>query len=170
MRLGTDYLAHRKELDALADKVVYTGPIDAFFGYRLGHLEYRSVRFETELLDQPNFQGNAAVNYTDRETPWTRIIEHKWFEFGKDAQGNDLPRTVISREYSSEWKPGDEPYYPVNDGKNSALYEQYRQLAARESNVIFGGRLGEYKYYDMDQVIAEVLRRCEQELDGNRSE
>ncbi len=170
VRLGTDYLAHRKELDALADKVVYTGPIDAFFGYRLGHLEYRSVRFETELLDQPNFQGNAAVNYTDRETPWTRIIEHKWFEFGKDAQGNDLPRTVISREYSSEWKPGDEPYYPVNDGKNSALYEQYRQLAARESNVIFGGRLGEYKYYDMDQVIAEVLRRCEQELDGNRSE
>ena len=170
VRLGTDYLAHREELDPLADKVVYTGPIDAFFGYRLGHLEYRSVRFETELLDQPNFQGNAAVNYTDRETPWTRIIEHKWFEFGKDAQGNDLPRTVISREYSSEWKPGDEPYYPVNDGKNSALYEQYRQLAARESNVIFGGRLGEYKYYDMDQVIAEVLRRCEQELDGNRSE
>ena len=170
MRLGTDYLAHREELDPLADKVVYTGPIDAFFGYRLGHLEYRSVRFETELLDQPNFQGNAAVNYTDRETPWTRIIEHKWFEFGKDAQGNDLPRTVISREYSSEWKPSDEPYYPVNDGKNSALYEQYRQLAARESNVIFGGRLGEYKYYDMDQVIAEVLRRCEQELDGNRSE
>ena len=170
VRLGTDYLAHREELDPLADKVVYTGPIDAFFGYRLGHLEYRSVRFETELLDQPNFQGNAAVNYTDRETPWTRIIEHKWFEFGKDAQGNDLPRTVISREYSSEWKPGDEPYYPVNDGKNSALYEQYRQLAARESNVIFGGRLGEYKYYDMDQVIAEVLRRCEQELDGYRSE
>ena len=164
VRLNTDYLENKAELDALAQKVVYTGPIDAYFGYRLGYLEYRRVRFETELLDIPNFQGNAAVNYTDRETPWTRIIEHKWFEFGKDAEGNDLPKTVISREYSSEWKPGDEPYYPVNDEKNGSLYEQYRQLAGQESNVIFGGRLGQYKYYDMDQVIAEALKCSEQEL------
>lgn len=164
VRLNTDYLENKAELDALAQKVVYTGPIDAYFGYRLGYLEYRSVRFETELLDKPNFQGNAAVNYTDRETAWTRIIEHKWFEFGKDAEGNDLPKTVISREYSSEWKPGDEPYYPVNDEKNGSLYEQYRQLAGQESNVIFGGRLGQYKYYDMDQVIAEALKCSEQEL------
>ncbi len=114
VRLNTDYLEHKSELDALADKVVYTGPIDAYFDYKLGTLEYRSVRFENELLDKPSFQGNAAVNYTDRETPWTRIIEHKWFEFGKDENGNDLPKTIISREYSSEWKPGDEPYYPVN--------------------------------------------------------
>ncbi|MBQ1441712.1 MAG: UDP-galactopyranose mutase [Clostridia bacterium] len=164
VRLNTDYLENKAELDALADKVIYTGPIDAYFGYKLGYLEYRSVRFETELLDKPNFQGNAAVNYTDRETPWTRIIEHKWFEFGKDAQGNDLPKTVISREYSSEWKPGDEPYYPVNDEKNGKLYEQYRQLAEKESGVIFGGRLGQYKYYDMDQVIAAALDCCDREL------
>ena len=164
VRLNTDYLANKAEFDALAKKVVYTGPIDAYFGYRLGYLEYRSVRFENELLDKPNFQGNAAVNYTDRETPWTRIIEHKWFEFGKDAQGNDLPKTVISREYSSEWKPGDEPYYPVNDEKNGQLYEQYRQLAEKESNIIFGGRLGQYKYFDMDQVIAEALKCCDSEL------
>ena len=118
VRLSTDYLENKAELDALADKVVYTGPIDAYFDYKLGTLEYRSVRFEAETLDKPNFQGNAAVNYTDRETPWTRIIEHKWFEFGKDENGNDLPKTIISREYSSEWKPGDEPYYPVNDAKN----------------------------------------------------
>lgn len=157
VRLNTEYLANKAELDALAEKVVYTGPIDAYFGYRLGALEYRSVRFETEVLDMPNFQGNAAVNYTDRETPWTRIIEHKWFEFGKDEQGNDLPKTVISREYSSEWKVGDEPYYPVNDAKNGALYSQYKELAAAEKNVIFGGRLGEYRYYDMDQVIAAAL-------------
>ena len=158
IRLGVDYLAHRAELDAQAERVVYTGPIDAYFGYRLGALEYRSVRFETEVLDRPNFQGNAAVNYTDRETPWTRIIEHKWFEFGKDERGRDLPKTVISREYSSEWKPGDEPYYPVNDEKNGALYERYKALADREENVLFGGRLGEYKYYDMDQVIAAALK------------
>ncbi|HCO62574.1 MAG TPA: UDP-galactopyranose mutase [Clostridiales bacterium] len=164
VRLEVDYLTHREELDALAEKVVYTGPIDAYFGYRLGALEYRSVRFETEVLDTPNFQGNAAVNYTDRETPWTRIIEHKWFEFGKDAQGNDLPRTVISREYSSEWKPGDEPYYPVNDEKNSALYAQYKALADQEPRVLFGGRLGEYRYYDMDAVIASALDRCQEEL------
>jgi len=164
VRLNTDYLAQKAELDALADRVVYTGPIDAYFAYQLGCLEYRSVRFETELLEQPNFQGNAAVNYTDRETPWTRIIEHKWFEFGKDEEGNDLPKTVISREYSSEWKLGDEPYYPVNDEKNSALYARYRALADAEENVIFGGRLGEYKYYDMDAVIASALELCEREL------
>ena len=166
VRLNTDYLAHKSELDALARKVVYTGPIDAYFGYQLGTLEYRSVRFETEVLDIPNFQGNAAVNYTDRETPWTRIIEHKWFEFGKDEAGNDLPGTVISREYSSEWKPGDEPYYPVNDRKNGALYAEYKKLADAEPHVIFGGRLGEYKYYDMDQVIAAVLEKCKKEFDS----
>ena len=164
VRLEEDYLEQKSEYDSLADKVIYTGPIDAYFGYSMGYLEYRSVRFETELLDKPNFQGNAAVNYTDRETPWTRIIEHKWFEFGKDANGNDLPKTVISREYSSEWKPGDEPYYPVNDEKNSALYMKYKELAGAEKNVIFGGRLGEYKYYDMDAVIASALEMCEREL------
>ncbi len=158
VRLGIDYLDNKAELDELAEKVVYTGPIDAYFGFSLGNLEYRSVRFETELLDIPNFQGNAAVNYTDRETPWTRIIEHKWFQFGKDEEGNDLRKTVISREYSSEWKPGDEPYYPVNDEKNAALYEEYRALADQEEKILFGGRLGEYKYYDMDQVIAAALK------------
>lgn len=164
VRLNCDYLEDKANLDALARKVVYTGPIDAYFGCRLGALEYRSVRFETELLDMPNFQGNAAVNYTDRETPWTRIIEHKWFEFGKDAEGNDLPKTVISREYSSEWKPGDEPYYPVNDEKNGALYAEYKKLADAEANVIFGGRLGEYRYYDMDQTIAAALALSAREL------
>ncbi len=164
VRLGVDYLDNKEELDKLAGKVIYTGPIDAYFDYKLGALEYRSVRFETEALDIPNFQGNAVVNYTDAETPFTRIIEHKWFEFGKDKDGNELPQTVISREYSSEWKPGDEPYYPVNDEKNNALYEKYKQLAMAESNVIFGGRLGEYKYYDMDAVIAASLDLCEKEL------
>lgn len=164
VRLNTDYLEHKAELDALADKVVYTGPIDAYFGFKLGTLEYRSVRFENETLDIPNFQGNAAVNYTDRETPWTRIIEHKWFEFGKDEDGNDLPKTIISREYSSEWKAGDEPYYPVNDEKNGQLYAKYKELADKETGVIFGGRLGEYKYYDMDTTIASVLDICEKEL------
>ena len=164
VRLNCDYLENREALDRQAERVVYTGPIDAFFGFRLGTLEYRSVRFETELLDRPNFQGNAAVNYTDRETPWTRIIEHKWFTFGKDEEGNDLPKTVISREYSAEWKPGDEPYYPVNDEKNGALYQQYKALAGREEKVVFGGRLGEYKYYDMDQVIAAALQKAREEL------
>ena len=163
VRLNTDYLKHKDELDALAQKVVYTGAIDAYFGYQLGHLEYRSVRFETELLDQPNFQGNAAVNYTDRETPWTRIIEHKWFEFGRDDEGRELPKTIISREYSSEWKPGDEPYYPVNDEKNGELYARYRERTRDEKKVIFGGRLGEYKYYDMDAVIGAALERAEKE-------
>lgn len=163
-RLNEDYLKNKAYWDAQARRVVYTGPIDAYFRYRLGTLAYRSVRFETELLDQPNFQGNAAVNYTDRETPWTRIIEHKWFEFGKDAEGRDLPKTVISREYSSEWKPGDEPYYPVNDEKNGKLYTAYKALADKEDNVIFGGRLGEYKYYDMDQVIDSALQCAKGEL------
>ena len=160
VRLNEDYLVKKQEYDQLAEKVVYTGAIDAYFDYRLGNLEYRSVRFENEVLDIPNFQGNAAVNYTDRETPWTRIIEHKWFEFGKNEDGNDLPKTVISREYSSEWKPGDEPYYPVNDEKNSNLYREYKKMADAQEKVIFGGRLGEYKYYDMDQVIAAALELC----------
>ena len=164
VRLNTYYLEQKEALDRLAETVVYTGPIDAYFGYSLGALEYRSVRFETEVLDIPNFQGNAAVNYTDRETPWTRIIEHKWFEFGKDEQGQDLPKTVISREYSSEWKPGDEPYYPVNDEKNGALYAEYKKLADAEQNVIFGGRLAEYRYYDMDAVIASALKKSEEVL------
>ncbi len=158
VRLGVDYLEEKEELDALADRIVYTGAIDAYFGYKLGVLEYRSVRFETEVLDKPNFQGNAAVNYTDAETPWTRIIEHKWFEFGTQ------PKTVISREYSSEWKAGDDPYYPVNDGKNTKLYEEYKKLSISEEKVIFGGRLGEYRYYDMDAVIASALKMCRNEL------
>ena len=155
VHLDTDFLQQRTKKDwkEIADRVIYTGPIDAYFEYRLGPLEYRSVRFETEVLDIPNFQGNAAVNYTDSETPWTRIIEHKWFEFGTQ------PKTVISREYSSEWHVGDEPYYPVNDDRNSTLYQEYQQLAEREKNVIFGGRLGEYKYYDMDAVIATALEK-----------
>lgn len=157
VRLNEDYLENKEKWDALADKVVYTGPIDAYFHYEYGPLEYRSVRFETELLDKPNYQGVAAMNYTDRETPWTRIIEHKWFQFGKDDNGNDLPKTVISKEYSSEWKPGDEPYYPVNDERNSSLYQRYKDRAADEKNVLFGGRLGEYKYYDMDAVIGAAL-------------
>ena len=165
VKLNCDYLENKEELDKLADKVVYTGPIDAYFNYNLGPLEYRSVRFETEVLDKPNFQGNAAVNYTDRETPWTRIIEHKWFEFGKDGQGNDLPKTVISREYSSEWKVGDEPYYPVNDEKNGILYKKYKALADKEEKVIFGGRLGEYKYYDMDAVIDSALKLAGKRVD-----
>ena len=160
VRLNTDYLKDKANLDGLAKTVIYTGPIDAYFSYSLGYLEYRSVRFETEVLDKPNFQGNAAVNYTDAETPWTRIIEHKWFEFGKDENGNDLPKTVISREYSSEWKPGDEPYYPVNDEKNGELYKKYKELTDKESKVIFGGRLGEYRYYDMDKVIRSALDKA----------
>lgn len=157
IRLGTDYLKDRAEYDSAAAKVIYTGAIDAYFDCCLGSLEYRSVRFETEILDIPNYQGNAVVNYTDKETPWTRIIEHKWFEFGKDEEGNDLPKTVISKEFSSEWHPGDEPYYPVNDKRNSDLYKEYRRLADKEDGVVFGGRLGEYRYYDMDQVIARAL-------------
>ena len=151
VKLGVDYLADKAAWDAVADKVVYTGPIDAYFGYRLGALAYRSVRFETETLDMENYQGNAVVNYTDADTPYTRIIEHKHFEFGTQ------PKTVISREYSAEWKVGDEPYYPVNDEANGALYQQYKALAEGEEKVLFGGRLGEYKYYDMDKVIEAAL-------------
>ena len=151
VRLGVDYLEDREAWDAQARTVVYTGPIDRFFDYCYGPLQYRSVRFETEVLDTPNYQGNAVVNYTDRETPYTRVIEHKHFEFGTQ------PKTVVSREYSSEWKPGDEPYYPVNDERNRELYLKYRALADQKPQVIFGGRLGEYKYYDMDTVIARAL-------------
>ena len=164
VRLNIDYLEQKSFLDNIADKIVYTGPIDAYFKYQLGTLEYRSVRFENEILNIPNFQGNAVVNYTDRETPWTRIIEHKWFEFGKDDNGNEIPRTVISREYSSEWKRGDEPYYPVNDVKNMILYERYKTLAGRENKVIFGGRLGEYQYYDMDRIVKLALQLSEKEF------
>lgn len=158
VRLNTDYLVHRAELDSLAEKIVYTGMIDQFYDYSLGVLEYRSVRFETEELDIENYQGNAVVNYTEREVPFTRIIEHKHFEFGKQ------PTTIISREYSSEWKKGDEPYYPVNDEKNNALYKRYKAMADQESRVIFGGRLGSYQYYDMDKVIAAALELCRKEL------
>ncbi len=155
VKLGVDYLAEKSAWDRMAKTVVYTGPIDRYFAYRFGPLQYRSIRFETEVLDTPNYQGNAVVNYTDRETPYTRVIEHKHFEFGTQ------PKTVVSREYSSEWQPGDEPYYPVNDEKNNAHYEQYRALANLELNVWFGGRLGEYKYYDMDAVIAAALDTAE---------
>ena len=154
----TDYFAFREAYPDIAEKTVFTGMIDEYFGYRLGALEYRSVRFETEVLDCDNFQGNAVVNYTDREVPWTRIIEHKHFEFGKQE------KTVISREYSSEWKVGMEPYYPVNDEKNTKLYGEYRKLAEQEKQVIFGGRLGQYRYYDMDRVIAAALEAAEQEF------
>ena len=158
VRLNTNYLDNREEFDAMADKIVYTGMIDQFYDYKLGVLEYRSVRFETEELPMENYQGNAVVNYTEREVPYTRIIEHKHFEFGKQ------PTTIISREYSSEWKKGDEPYYPVNNDKNNALYQQCKELADKEHKVIFGGRLGGYKYYDMDKVIAAALEMCEKEL------
>lgn len=158
VRLNTDYLANRAELDGLADRVIYTGMIDQFYDYCLGVLEYRSVRFETQELEQENYQGNAVVNYTEREVPYTRIIEHKHFEFGKQ------PTTIISREYSSEWKKGDEPYYPVNNEKNDSLYGEYKARAESESRVIFGGRLGSYRYYDMDKVIASALELCEREL------
>ena len=164
VRLDTDYLKDKAELSGLAKKIIYTGPIDEYFDYKLGALQYRSVRFENETLDMPNYQGNAAVNYTDRETPWTRIIEHKWFEFGKDENGKDIPKTIISREYSSEWKVGDEPYYPVNDETNNALYEKYHQLAEAEGKLIFGGRLGAYKYYDMDVTVENALNMADKEF------
>lgn len=157
--LNVDYLKpeNKEKYDISATNIIYTGPIDAYFDYKLGTLEYRSVRFEDEELDIPNYQGNAVMNYTDSETPYTRIIEHKWFEFGKDADGNDIPTTIISKEYSSEWKVGEESYYPVNDEKNNALYAEYKALADNEKNVIFGGRLAEYKYYDMDAVVEKAL-------------
>ncbi len=164
VRLNTDYLKEKEKYENIAKKIVFTGPIDEYYNYKLGALEYRSVRFETELLNINNFQGNAAVNYTDKETPWTRIIEHKWFEFGKDDNGNDIPKTVISREFSSEWKLGDEPYYPVNDEKNNKLYEEYKKLSMNEKNVIFGGRLGSYSYYDMDKTVEKALELVKEEL------
>lgn len=157
VRLGVDYLENRAELSALAKTVVYTGTVDSYFDRCYGPLEYRNVRFETEILNMPNYQGNAVVNYTDRETPYTRVIEHKHFVFGTQE------KTVISREYSVEWKPGDEPYYPVNDGKNGVLYEKYRLLTEKEKNVIFGGRLGEYRYYDMDKVILAAFEQLEKQ-------
>ncbi|MBU7591191.1 UDP-galactopyranose mutase [Metabacillus halosaccharovorans] len=156
--LNKDYLLEKEKWDNLADKVVYTGPIDAYFNYKFGVLEYRSLRFETEILKMSNYQGNAVVNYTDRETPFTRIIEHKHFDFGTQ------PKTVISREYSVEWEKGDEPYYPINDKKNSALYEKYKALAKTENSVIFGGRLGEYRYYDMDKVVEAALKKVREVL------
>ena len=162
-RVNCDFFAHREELEAQADKIIYTGAIDAFYGYRFGQLQYRTVRFETETLDTPNYQGNAVINYTDRETPYTRIIEHKHFEsFGQAVYDNS--KTVISREYSTEWQPGMEPYYPVNDDRNAALYAQYKTLADKEQNVRFGGRLAEYKYYDMAPTIEQALRLAQSEL------
>ena len=158
VKTGTDYFQFKKENPDIADKIVFTGMIDEYFGYKLGALEYRSVRFETEILDTDNYQGNAVVNYTDREVPYTRIIEHKHFEFGTQE------KTVISREYSSEWKVGMEPYYPVNNDQNNQLFEEYRKLAEKESNVIFGGRLGNYKYYDTDKVIEAALETVDREF------
>lgn len=158
VELHTDFLVQRQELSTLADKIIYTGPIDAYFNYRFGSLEYRSLRFETETLNMENYQGNAVVNYTDAETPYTRVIEHKHFIFGTQ------PKTIVTREYSASWKPGDEPYYPINDERNTALYQQYAALAASEPNTLFGGRLGEYRYYDMDQVITAALKLAQAEL------
>ncbi len=169
IRLGIDYLSNRSSLDPLATKVVYTGAIDEYFDYCFGALQYRSVRFETELFDIPDFQGNAVINYTDIDTPYTRVIEHKWFQFGKDARGQDIPLTIISREYSREWAVGDEPYYPINNDKNNSLYLKYRKLADNSKKVVFGGRLGEYKYYDMDQVVESAIRLAKQELAGGGS-
>ena len=158
-RTGADFFADRPYWESLADKIVYTGPVDEFYGFRFGKLNYRTVRFEQEILDIPNYQGNALVNYTDAAVPWTRIIEHKHFElFGQAVY--DCPATVVSREYSTEWKDGMEPYYPVNDAKNNALYQQYKALADAEKNVIFGGRLAEYKYYDMAPIIEKVFSLC----------
>ena len=159
--LNTDYLKDKLIWDGMAEKIVYTGPIDAYFSHCYGALEYRTVHFETEVLDISNYQGNAVVNYTDRDTPYTRIIEHKHFEFGA------RPKTVISKEYSREWKLGDEPYYPINDEKNNVIYEKYKALADQEKKVIFGGRLGEYKYYDMDKIVAVALERCKKEFGSN---
>lgn len=158
VRLGEDFFADRKSYTEMADKIIFTGMIDAYFDYCYGALEYRSLRFETEVMDTDNFQGNAVVNYTDAEVPYTRIIEHKHFAFGKQ------PKTVVTKEYSSEWKKGMEPYYPVNDEKNSLLYKKYLELANRQENVIFGGRLGSYQYFDMDKVISAALSRAKQIL------
>ena len=158
VKLGVDYDKERASFEGMADKVLYTGPIDAYYGFRLGTLEYRGLKFETERLEEPNYQGVAVMNFTEREVPYTRIIEHKHFEFGTQ------PVTWVTREYPCTWKPGDEAYYPVNNAENQALYAKYRELADQERNVIFGGRLGEYKYYDMDKVIASALAMTGKEL------
>ncbi len=164
VELGVDYLKNKEKYDNMAKKIVYSGPIDAYFDYKYGHLEYRSLRFEEEEYEFNNYQGNAVVNYTDGAIPWTRIIEHKWFQFGKNADGHDISNTIISKEFSKEWHPGEEPYYPVNDEKNQKLYEKYRVLSQKQNDVVFGGRLGEYRYYDMDAVIESALNKFEQEL------
>lgn len=165
VKLNTDFLSNRDELTALADKIVYTGAIDAYYNYCFGELDFRSLRFETEDLPVENYQGNAVVNYTEYEVPYTRIIEHKHFEFGCQG-GNYTDHTVITREYPAVWKQGDEPYYPVNDEKNNSLYAKYKELADKEQNVLFGGRLGEYKYYDMDKVIEAALEIVQNELNN----
>ena len=160
-RVGCDFHAHRGELVPLADKIVYTGQIDEYYDFKLGHLDFRTVTFEHEIMDTCNHQGNAVVNYTDREVPYTRIIEHKHFEmFGQAVY--DCPKTVVSKEFSTEWKPGMEPYYPVNDDRNDTLYQQYKAMADHENDVIFGGRLAEYKYYDMAPVIEQVMQRVKE--------
>ncbi len=164
VELGVDYLKNKAEYEFVAENIIYSGPIDAFFDYQYGHLEYRSVRFENEIINCSNYQGNAVINYTDADTPWTRMIEHKWFQFGKDENGNEIPKTVITKEYSTEWVPGVEPYYPINDEKNEILLKKYRELALKEQNVLFCGRLAEYKYYDMDQIIETVLNITEKIL------
>ena len=164
VRLGVEYLDLIAEQPDIADRTIYCGPIDAFYNFKLGQLEYRSLRFESELLDEEDHQGVAVVNYNEREVPWTRIIEHKHFEFGLDDNGEALPKTVITREYPADWKPGDEPYYPLNDEKNEALYKQYEELSRQEGNVVFAGRLGGYKYYDMDKAIAAAFELVEREL------
>lgn len=169
-KLNYDYFEHKEELKNIAEKIVFTGPIDQFYDYKFGHLEYRSVRFETEKLNVNNYQGNAVVNYTEKEVPYTRIIEHKHFEVGKQLGNEETENspsyghTIISREYSDKWDETKEPYYPINNEKNNALYEKYAELASKDKNVIFGGRLGQYKYYDMDKVIASALETCKREL------
>lgn len=165
VRTGCEYKQLAAEQPDIAGRVIYCGPIDEYYDYKLGNLEYRSLRFETELLEGvENWQGNAVVNYTSHDEAFTRIIEHKWFEFGKDEAGQMLPDTVITREYPADWKPGDEPYYPMNDEKNNALYAEYEKLGKAEANVVFAGRLGAYKYYDMAPCIAAALELCEREL------
>ncbi len=164
VQLNSDFFADREKYESVASKILFTGSIDSFYEYKYGSLQYRSLRFESSVLKKKNYQGNAVVNYTDSEIPWTRIIEHKWFEFGKTTDGEETDITVISKEYSNEWKPGIEPYYPINDEKNNALYKKYRTLADKEKNVIFGGRLGEYKYYDMDITVEKALTLAKEEF------
>ena len=166
VRLNYDFFEHREELENIASKIIFTGPIDKFYNYKFGELEYRSLRFETEILDKENYQGNAVVNYTEYEIPYTRIIEHKHFEFACQG-GNEgsIPKTIITREYPASWKKGDEPYYPMNDDKNNALYAKYKELADKEEDVIFGGRLGMYRYFDMHNVVEEALKTARAELE-----